>query len=102
MKSGTDFGPRMDRCQGPTRPSGPSHLHNDRLASLDPRPRQGVACLRRSLERWRASVTPTEVDLSEVAPVDPTEARNDILGCFGRSHRRAQRHPWLLQFDPTG
>jgi hypothetical protein len=24
---------------------------------------------------------------------DDTEARNDILGCFGRSHRRAQRQP---------
>ena len=24
------------------------------------------------------------------ASVDHTEARNDILGCFGRSHRRAQ------------
>jgi hypothetical protein len=24
------------------------------------------------------------------ASVDPTEARNDILGCFGRSHRSAQ------------
>src|SRR5262249_12532610 len=28
---------------------------------------------------------------SEVASVDPTEARNDILACFGRSHRSAQR-----------
>jgi hypothetical protein len=24
------------------------------------------------------------------APVGSTEARNDIIGCFGRSHRRAQ------------
>jgi hypothetical protein len=29
------------------------------------------------------------------ASVDPTEVRNDILGCFGRSDRSAQRHPWL-------
>jgi hypothetical protein len=27
---------------------------------------------------------------------DPTEARNDILGCFGRSHRRAQRDRFTL------
>jgi hypothetical protein len=34
----------------------------------------------------------TEVDRSEVASGDPTDARNDILGCFGRSDRRAQEH----------
>jgi hypothetical protein len=27
----------------------------------------------------------------EGASVDPTDARNDILGCFGRIDRRAQR-----------
>jgi hypothetical protein len=26
----------------------------------------------------------------EAASVDPTDARNDILGCFGRSDRRVQ------------
>jgi len=29
--------------------------------------------------------------ISKVLRVDPTEARNDILGCFGRSDRSAQR-----------
>jgi hypothetical protein len=33
--------------------------------------------------------TPKPVDPSEGASVDPTEARNDILGCFGRSDRSA-------------
>jgi hypothetical protein len=32
----------------------------------------------------------TEADRSERASVDPTEARNDTLGCFGRSDRSAQ------------
>src|SRR5262249_36457949 len=35
--------------------------------------------------------TPTRAGRLADASVDPTEARNDILGCFGRSDRRAQR-----------
>jgi hypothetical protein len=34
--------------------------------------------------------TPTRAGRLADASVDPTEARNDILGCFGRSDRRAQ------------
>jgi hypothetical protein len=36
------------------------------------------------------SIRPTRATTSLAASVDHTEARNDILGCFGRSHRRAQ------------
>jgi hypothetical protein len=35
---------------------------------------------------------PTRARRLADASVDQTEARNDILGCFGRSDRRAQRH----------
>jgi hypothetical protein len=42
------------------------------------------------------------------ASVDPTEARNDILGCFGRSDRRARstddeppRNPGAICFGRT-
>src|SRR5262249_22299027 len=32
---------------------------------------------------------------------DDTDARNDVLGCFGRSHRRAQRgSPMLRSITP--
>jgi hypothetical protein len=34
--------------------------------------------------------TPTRARRSLAASVDPTDARNEILGCFGRSDRRAQ------------
>ena len=34
--------------------------------------------------------TPTRAARLADASVDPTEARNDIRGCFGRSDRRAQ------------
>jgi hypothetical protein len=34
--------------------------------------------------------TPTRAARSFDASVDPTDARNDIVGCFGRSDQRAQ------------
>ena len=38
------------------------------------------------------SIIPKCAPASLAASVDHTEARNGILGCFGRSDRRAQRH----------
>jgi hypothetical protein len=36
--------------------------------------------------------TPTRAGRLADASVDPTDARNDILGCFGRSDRSALRY----------
>src|SRR5262249_51632542 len=45
---------------------------------------------------------PSVMALSGQEESDDTDARNDIPGCFGRSHRRAQRHAWLLRsITPT-
>jgi len=43
--------------------------------------------------------TPTRAGRLPDASVDPTEARNDILGCFGRSHRSAQSDRPTLRID---
>jgi hypothetical protein len=50
----------------------------------DLRPNSSVEALKRQTPRGYG-------DCAELASVDPTESRNDILGCFGRSDRIAQR-----------
>src|SRR5262249_10577161 len=75
------------------------------LFSLAPRDRGGVREARR--EHWQSPrrfghpTTPTRARRLIGASVDPTEARNDILGCFGRSDRSAQGdRPTLRSIRP--
>jgi hypothetical protein len=51
----------------------------------------GAPCSGGARSSWRIGpTTPTRARRFADASVDPTEARNDILGCFGRSDRSAQ------------
>jgi hypothetical protein len=43
------------------------------------------------LECRSAEIRSNSLNLEQLASGDLTDARNVILGCFGRSHRRAQR-----------
>jgi hypothetical protein len=51
----------------------------------------------RNRSRVKGDKSPEDTEPRSYFPddsVDPTDARNDILGCFGRSHRSAQWR-WL-------
>jgi hypothetical protein len=45
--------------------------------------------------------TPTRARRPFDASVDHTDARKATVRCFGRSDRRARRHPWLHRSDDT-
>jgi hypothetical protein len=61
------------------RTSAATHVTVTRPCHTGPYPRRRVG-----------PTTPTRAGRLADASVDPTDARNDIVGCFGRSDRRAQ------------
>ena len=71
------------------------HEHTTRVPwEFQHRSRLGAVTVHQSMVTSKQTCVEPRGYFSD-ASVDHTEARNDILGCFGRSHRRAQRHRWL-------
>ena len=76
---------------GPT-PGGPAGAANGTSA-----PRWSGGCLR-VMPSCFGPPTPTRARRPFDASVDPTEARNDILGCFGQSDRPTRATRQALRF----
>jgi hypothetical protein len=88
--------PRLRSCRRGSAPY-PASSHGSPRPHLPPPGflRRGVAAARgrgtaAGLRRERAALPERATGLHPRCDVDPTDARNDILGCFGRSDRSAQ------------